>query len=632
MEQFQIFISYAREDRLAVRELSDRLRSAGYKLWLDMENILPGERWERAITKGLRESAVVIVCLSAHSINKRGYLQKEIKYALDAAHEKLIDDLYILPVRLDDCLVPESLSHIQWVDLFGENTKAGWDKLFRALEEAARRLGLRKAAQKTLFDEIGRALQQISDLQGLAQVRDVLKGLPSESGYSPETQKRINDIAGMAQDYLIRLTPLGKIKVLEELQSEIVAFQNAMALISSPDQANWKLLAQRWLDIVVSAEKEIRGQLSFLPIPNPYVAGAPLQTRDFGLLKGRRDIIRAIEKYILNANQQPSLLLYGRRRTGKSSTLLNLPRLLGSQFEPVYMDCQDAKWHESDQAFCYNLARDIFDRLHQSEAVKSISQPTEEQFERNAFTRLDQYLDQFEQLAAQRGKRILLAFDEYEGLEESIAASDISKNVPGKLRNIIQHRERIVVLVSGSHHFEELPRLNWASYLINTRTLELSFLDEKSARELLTEPVPQLHYEDGVLEEILRLTNCQPYLLQAVASELVNYLNDRQQTTATRADLDAAEEKVLTSAGAYFANTWREDNSEAEQTVLRAFATGEGGSVLTAEYQAALQSLCRKEMLERTEDGYRLAVPLFGRWIVKNQVIEVLPEPLVRVA
>ncbi|MEK7832812.1 MAG: ATP-binding protein, partial [Acidobacteriota bacterium] len=362
--------------------------------------------------------------------------------------------------------------------------------------------------------------------------------------------------------------------------------------------------------------------LRFISLLNPYVAGAPLQTHDFELLKGRRDIIRAIEKYILNTDQRPSLLLYGRRRAGKSSTLLNLPRLLSSQFEPVYIDCQDAKWHESDQAFCYNLARAIFDLLFQSDDVKGISQPREEQFEKNAFTRLDEYLNQFERLATERGKRILLAFDEYEGLEESIADGNISKNVLGKLRNIIQHRERIVVLVSGSHRFEELTGVNWASYLINTRTLELSFLDEVSARELLTEPVPQLHFEDGVLEEILRLTHCQPYLLQAVASELVNHLNDQQKTTAAQADLDAAVEKVLTSANAYFANTWREDNSEMEQTVLRAFATSEGDNVLTTEYQAALQSLCCKEMMERTENSYRLAVPLFGLWILKNQVVE----------
>lgn len=36
----------------------------------------------------------------------------------------------------------------------------------------------------------------------------------------------------------------------------------------------------------------------------------------------------------------------------------------------------------------------------------------------------------------------------------------------------------------------------------------------------------------------------------------------------------------------------------------------------------SLQSLIRKEMMERDGDGYRLAVPLFGLWILKNQGAE----------
>jgi DNA polymerase III delta prime subunit len=633
MRRIRIFISYAHEDYEAVSRLSDRLKAAGYDTWVDRESLRPGAKWETAITKAIQESHIFMACLSRHSANKRGLIQREIKRALDVAELLPSNDIFVIPVLLDDFPLPEILQDIQGVYLFGERAKDEWQKLLNTLEATANRISRREEAKQTLYEKARLDLQKINDLRDLAQAGNVMKAMPIEAGYSSEIQNRIIAISEIANDYRTRLTPIGQIKVLKDLREEIVAFLNAMSLVSSSTvEADWQLLGQRWLEIVVSAEKDISRRLNFLSIPNPYVAGAPLQTRDFSLLKGRRDIVEAIETYILNTGQRLSLLLYGRRRTGKSSTLLNMPRLLSSQFEPVYVDCQDAKWHESDQAFCYNLARDVFDRLYQSEADKRNDQPQLKQFEKNSFTRLDQYLDQFEQLAAQRGKRILLSFDEYEGLEEGIAGGNISKNVLGKLRNIIQHRERIVVLVSGSHRFEELTGLNWASYLINTRTLELSFLDKASARELLTEPVPQLQYEDGVLDKILRFTHCQPYLLQAVASELVNHLNDRQQTTATHADLDAAVEKVLISAGAYFANTWREDNSEAEQTVLCAFATDEGDSVLTAKYQAALQSLCRKEMLERTEDGYRLAVPLFGRWIVKNQVPEALPELLVRVA
>lgn len=495
--------------------------------------------------------------------------------------------------------------------------------------------GARDADQNdhlALFDTmVIQPLQEIDSLKKMAEGSVILKSFPDDAVLFLEGLKEIFDrthkVFLLAQDYFTFLTSAGQIKVLGELQQELEAFRKALTFRNLLINAIFRPLVSRWLKIVKLAI-DGHGNNAQNDILNPFIAGNPIKPIEESVFKGRKDIIIAIEKNIINASQRPALLLYGRRRTGKSSTLLNLPRLLSSQLDPVYIDCQDAKWHESDQAFCYNLAREIFERLFQSDDVKGIRQPQEALFEKNAFTRLDEYLDQFEWLATERGKRILLAFDEYEGLEESIAGGDISKNVLGKLRNIIQHRARIVVLVSGSHRFEELTGVNWASYLINTRTLELSFLDEPSARELLTEPVPQLRYEDGVLEEILRLTHCQPYLLQAVASELVNHLNELQKTTAERADLDAAVNQVLTSAGAYFANTWREDNSATEQTVLRAYAEGAGERVAAAEFQSALQSLIRKEMMEHDGDAYRLAVPLFGLWILRNQAVEVLPKPV----
>ena len=257
-----------------------------------------------------------------------------------------------------------------------------------------------------------------------------------------------------------------------------------------------------------------------------------------------------------------------------------------------------------------------------------LRQPLLEQFEKYAFTRLDEFLNDVEKLSRNINKQILLTFDEYERLEIGITKSKISEAVLNQLRTIIQHRERIVVLVSGSHRFEELPAVNWSDYLINAKTLELSYLAEQNARELLTEPVPNLQYGDGVLEKIIALTHCQPYLLQAVASDLVNYLNAQKRQHATPEDLAVAVEKVLTTADGYFFNTWN-DCSADEQTVMRAFATGAGASVLTAEYQAAIQGLRRKEILEKMENGYRLAVELFGRWIVKNQVAEALPERVI---
>ncbi|MGH9845339.1 MAG: SUMF1/EgtB/PvdO family nonheme iron enzyme [Blastocatellia bacterium] len=136
-DEIQIFISYAREDQSRVELLYQKLVGAGYQPWLDREHLLPGQRWEPVIKQALERSDFVLVCLSAASINKRGFLQKEIKQALERAQEKLEDDVWLIPARLDDCDVPDGLSAIQWVDLFEEH---GFDDLLRALAFQLKRM------------------------------------------------------------------------------------------------------------------------------------------------------------------------------------------------------------------------------------------------------------------------------------------------------------------------------------------------------------------------------------------------------------------------------------------------------------------------------------------------------------
>jgi hypothetical protein len=134
----QIFISYAREDYEPVEHLYLRLLYAGFEPWVDKKNILPGENWKLSIEKAIRNSDLVLICLSNNSANKRGFLQREIKEALELWKERLEDDIYLIPVRLEDCTVPESLSEFQWVNLY-EST--GWILLHKAIREGLERLG-----------------------------------------------------------------------------------------------------------------------------------------------------------------------------------------------------------------------------------------------------------------------------------------------------------------------------------------------------------------------------------------------------------------------------------------------------------------------------------------------------------
>ena len=73
-----IFLCHSSQDKPRVRELHRRLKNDGHVPWLDEEDILPGEKWETAIADAVRLSSIVLVCLSKQSVNKEGFLQKEI--------------------------------------------------------------------------------------------------------------------------------------------------------------------------------------------------------------------------------------------------------------------------------------------------------------------------------------------------------------------------------------------------------------------------------------------------------------------------------------------------------------------------------------------------------------------------
>lgn len=148
----RIFLSYARENQEVIERIYDSLIAAGYAPWMDARDILPGEKWGTAIKKALRESDFFLVFLSSDSVDKRGFLQKEIKAALDIWKEKLEEDIYLIPVRLELCSTPASVSEFQWVDLFKED---GWERLIKALTEGNERSrGSRKpkSGQSNLFD------------------------------------------------------------------------------------------------------------------------------------------------------------------------------------------------------------------------------------------------------------------------------------------------------------------------------------------------------------------------------------------------------------------------------------------------------------------------------------------------
>jgi len=78
-----VFISYASPDRDRVLPFFDWLKNRGINVWMDFRSIKAGQNWEHEIHRALERSTFVLSFISTHSFNRRGYLQKELKIALE---------------------------------------------------------------------------------------------------------------------------------------------------------------------------------------------------------------------------------------------------------------------------------------------------------------------------------------------------------------------------------------------------------------------------------------------------------------------------------------------------------------------------------------------------------------------
>ena len=128
----RVFLCHASQDKPAVRELYKRLAAEKWiDPWLDEEKLLPGQDFDLEIYKAARDSDSIIICLSKISVAKEGYVNKEIRRALDAADEKPEGAIYIIPLRLDDCSPSfERLKKLHYADYFTPNAH---EKLIKSL-------------------------------------------------------------------------------------------------------------------------------------------------------------------------------------------------------------------------------------------------------------------------------------------------------------------------------------------------------------------------------------------------------------------------------------------------------------------------------------------------------------------
>lgn len=126
----RVFLCHSSTDKAVVRELYSRLRDNGAHPWFDEEDLIPGQDWRHVIEQAVRLSEVIVVLMTNASVTRAGFVNREIRFALDVADEQPEGSICVIPARLEECEIPARLRDRHWVNLY---ETGGFEKLLKAL-------------------------------------------------------------------------------------------------------------------------------------------------------------------------------------------------------------------------------------------------------------------------------------------------------------------------------------------------------------------------------------------------------------------------------------------------------------------------------------------------------------------
>jgi hypothetical protein len=445
------------------------------------------------------------------------------------------------------------------------------------------------------------------------------------------------DLAGHAVSPLMRSTALGRaVASLTQLLADVEA------TCPQPECAIVKTIAERWRDILARAGGQIAEQVLRQPVENPYegYSGLPVE-RTF---VGREGVLARLERLWAASPRAPlpSIILYGHRRMGKTSIIQHLYRHRSPETLIARTDMQDLAMADHTGQLLLGFAREIHAAAREAHLdvgpVPDGGDYASTGIARLALNALLERLD-----PQMDGRRLTLAVDEYEIAEKKIEDGKFAPDFLRYLRGAAQRYRWLGLLFAGRQTLEDELRHYKAVFFGSAEPVRVSFLKREAALHLIRQPSDDfaLEYEDALAEELYRLTNGQPYLLQRLCWELVNHWNDRflregEETprVLTLADLEALltpdfYHDFFLQADYYFSGVWDEAGPD-EHRLLLALATREDEQPLPRaeliraagldpdEAETAIEAALRHDLIVEEDAGFRLAVPLMRRWVAQR--------------
>jgi AAA+ ATPase superfamily predicted ATPase len=467
-----------------------------------------------------------------------------------------------------------------------------------------------KLAAKARISIVVESLNRVQNFSQLTTIHQQFTWLPNP--LPAEFDSSITELLEISQDARaaeIATSVYRTVELLNRPIQRLSDLQKALAFNKSRHRLSLGQTSQRWLSLLTTAQDNYRQQVGRqAEIPQAYIAGNGLNPDDAKeRFKGRLDIFQQIETISLSPSP-PVLLLYGGRRTGKTSSLKYLPQKVDSSLVPLLVDLQGTALSEQMSSFAQSFAGQMIDFARANHRL-NIPPPSPEALNRDPFPTLLKWFQEIENLKPH--KRFLLCLDEFERLSEVINATN-NKAPLNFFRSVMQNNQRWILLFSGSHTLDELEPY-WNDALINAQSLRMTYLHRNEAIDLIRHPVQEFPdiYSDATVERILYWTNCQPYLIQLLGTVLVDELNKLPEPLSQRPtpdDIDQLIPKVRDRGINYFRELWKSTITEEQRQILSQFMSeGHLENVSRIQIKTLIED---KEILIKTNEHYAFQVPL----------------------
>ncbi len=458
----------------------------------------------------------------------------------------------------------------------------------------------------------------------LSHIGEMVAKLPEgETGFLKETpriREMVQEIAGIQNQLDTISQPVLREPYARLLVKEIENFQYRIRGFCEPLTEEFTRASEAWLQIARSQLRIAESIAGRDSLPQVFRAGDPVD-RDREAFVVRYAVMGEIERQVLLSSGCPGIVLYARRRMGKLTALRNLPAFLPKTVRIAATSMQRPQAFMSLASFMQEVTEAV-------DAAISPGQPHDQIPEDlGGFYRL---LQRWNQSLQDRDERLIVAFDEYENIDEKIGAGVFPLDLLATVRESIQSHRHLTWLFSGSHEITELAHAEWTSYLVSARTIEIPPFSEAETRALLTDPMrhsslwpdessrprfPVEAWGPNGIERIHAEAGGWPHLVQLIAETAVDLLNAETETRLTEPLLERALDKAIVSGHNVLHQLLRQESRlPGEWEYLAAFKSNDAQPPPADELLA--RSLQRRLQVEQTADGqWRLRVPLLQRWL-----------------